>query len=65
MLEKESGASGEIDLHLKVKIWQENHYLILGGHRSMKKKNEAIRRHYRYPIIKEVEEVYENTRNIN
>jgi hypothetical protein len=56
-LGKESGASGEIDPNLKVKILQENHDSVLGGHRGMNKTYEAIKRHYQWPNMKgEVEE---------
>jgi hypothetical protein len=43
-LEKEGCTSGEIDLDLKAKILHENHDSILGGHRSMNKIYEAIKR---------------------
>jgi hypothetical protein len=45
MLEKESGASGEIDPDLKANILQENQDSILGGHRSMNMTYDTIKKH--------------------
>ena len=49
---KEGGELDEIDPDMKVKILQENHDSILGGHRGMNKTYEAIKRYYQWPNMK-------------
>jgi hypothetical protein len=56
-LANKGGEFDEIDPDMKVKILQENHDLILGGHRGMNKTYEAIKRYYQWPNMKkEIEE---------
>ena len=51
------GELEEIDPGRKTKILQENHDMVLGGHRGMNKTYEAIKRYYQWPNMKrEVEE---------
>jgi len=46
-----------MDPDMKVKILQENHDSILGGHCDMNKTYESIKRYYQWPNMKtEVEE---------
>jgi len=45
---------------MKVKILQENHDSILGGHRGMNKTSEAIKKYYQRPNIKKEVEEYVN-----
>jgi hypothetical protein len=53
----EGSESNEIDQDMKVKLLQENHDTVLGGHRGMNKTYEAIKVHYQWPNMKrEVEE---------
>jgi hypothetical protein len=49
---KEEKEIEEIDSDFKIKILQENHDLILGGHRGMNKTCEAIRRRYQWTNMK-------------
>jgi hypothetical protein len=56
-LESECEGPDQINPDLKMKILQENHDSILGGHRGMNKTYEAIKGHYRWPNMRrEVEE---------
>jgi len=56
-LAKESSDSDKIDPYTKLKILQENHDSILGGHRGMNKTYEAIKMHYKWPNMRrEIEE---------
>ena len=51
-LAKESSDSDELDPDTKLKMLQENHDSILGGHRGMNKTYEAIKRHYKWPNMR-------------
>ena len=57
-LASEGNDSDEIDSDMKLKILQENHDSILGGHRGMNKTYESIKRHYRWPNMKREIEDY-------
>ena len=57
-LTKEIDELDEIDPDTKVKILQENHDSVLGGHRGMNKTYEAIKRHYQWPDMKREVEDY-------
>jgi Mg-chelatase subunit ChlI len=46
VLAEDGSESNEIDQEMKVKILQENHDSVLGGHRGMNKTYEAIKAHY-------------------
>jgi hypothetical protein len=48
-LTKGNGELGEIDPSKKLKILQEHHDSVLGGHRGMNKTYEAIKRYYQWP----------------
>jgi hypothetical protein len=51
----DSESSG-IDQEIKIKILQENHDSVLGGHKGMNKTYEAIKSHYQWPNMrKEIE----------
>jgi hypothetical protein len=52
----DSESSG-IDQEMKIKILQENHDSVLGGHKGMNKTYEAIKLHYQWPNMrKEIED---------
>jgi len=56
-LANESNESDELNSDMKLKILQENHASIHGGHRGMNKTYEAIKMHYQWPHMrKEIEE---------
>ena len=60
-LVKEGSDWDEIDPDTKIKILQENHHSILGGHRGMNKPYEAIEIHYQWPNMKKEIEEYVKT----
>lgn len=51
-LAKEREELDKIDPEMKLKILQENHNSILGGHLGMSKTYEAIKEHYQWPNMK-------------
>jgi hypothetical protein len=55
---KECVEFGEIEPDMKVKILQENHDSILGGHRGTNKTYEAIKRYYQWTNMKKDVEEY-------
>jgi hypothetical protein len=55
---KESREFDEIDSDMTVKILQENHDSILGGHRGINKTYESINRYYHWPNMKQEVEEY-------
>jgi hypothetical protein len=51
-LAKEGGEFDEIDPDMKVKLLQDSHNSILGGHRGMNETYEATKRYYQWPNMK-------------
>ena len=65
-LAEEDSESNEIDQDMKVKILQQNHDSVLGGHRGMNKTYEAIKVHYQWSNMKrEVEEYVKKMRKMS
>ena len=54
-LAKEGGEFDQIDPDMKVKILQENHDSIPGGHRGMNKTYETTKRYCQWPNMKRME----------
>jgi hypothetical protein len=50
---------------MKVKILQEKHDSIPGGHRGMNKTYESIKGYYQWPNLKTEEEYVKNAQNVS